>query len=321
MSSVQQNGPAPASTAPASTAPVSTAPVSTAPAGRPRLAVLGLGGMGEAMALRLCERDFAVAVFNRTASKAAGTVAAGARAAANPAAAVEGADVVLVSLAEQLAVESVLFEQALPALAAGTVVIDTSTVSPEYARQADRRLTEAGCHRIEACLLGNPVQARSGAMRVLTAGDPADVERARPVLRTIGRQLIHVGGPGLAATMKLAFNLLLGAQVASLAEAVSYGVAAGLDREMLLSNIAESGFSSLVMSFRAEIMRERRYQPPAFRTTLMAKDLRLALSDAAEHSLAMPVTALVAGEFARVQAAGGADDDAAVLVEHPHPLA
>lgn len=286
-------------------------------AGAPAVAVLGLGGMGQGMALRLCERGFDVTAFNRTTGKARVVAEAGGRLAPDPAAAVAGAQVVLVSLAEQAVVESMLFGAAWPALRPGTLVIDTSTVSPEYARDADRRLREHGCRRVEACLLGNPVQARSGSMRILTAGAEADIAEARPVLRAIGRQLIAVGGPGAAASMKLAFNLLLGAQVASLAEAVSYGVAAGLDRDMLLANIAASGFSSLVMSFRAEIMRERRYAPAAFRASLMAKDLRLAVDDAARHSVAMPVTELVAAEFERVKAAGAGDADAAVLLEHP----
>lgn len=284
----------------------------------PRLAVLGLGGMGEGMALRLRDKGFPVTVYNRTASKAAAAVQAGADSAPDPAAAVRAAEVVLVSLSEQSAVESIVFEQALPQLRPGTTVIDTSTVSPEYARAAARRLAAVGCRRVEACLLGNPVQARSGSMRILTAGEPDDIDRIRPVLRAIGRQLIHVGGPGAAASMKLAFNLLLGAQVASLAEAVNYGVAAGLDREMLLTNIAESGFSSLVMSFRAEIMRERRYRPPAFRSRLMVKDLELVIADATARSVAMPVTAQVVKEFNRLQS-DAADDDAAVLVEYPRP--
>lgn len=299
-----------------STAPTQDRTTSVEPDALPRTAMLGLGGMGEGMALRLRDKGFPVTVYNRTASKAAAVIQAGAAAAPDPATAVRAAEVVLVSLSDQSAVESTVFEQALPVLGPGTVVIDTSTVSPDYARDAERRLAAAGCHRVEACLLGNPVQARSGGMRILTAGNPDDIARIRPVLRALGRQLIHVGGPGAAASMKLAFNLLLGAQVASLAEAVNYGVAAGLDREMLLTNIAESGFSSLVMSFRAEIMRERRYRPPAFRSRLMVKDLELAIADAAARSVAMPVTTQVVTEFRRLPA-DAADDDAAVLIEHP----
>jgi 3-hydroxyisobutyrate dehydrogenase-like beta-hydroxyacid dehydrogenase len=159
--------------------------------------------------------------------------------------------------------------------------------------------------------------ARAGRLRVLAAGDSDDVRAVRPVLDALGPQVLHLGGAGMGATMKLAFNLLLGAQVATLAEAVQYGVAAGLDRDELLEAIAESGFSSLVMAFRAELMRGRAYDPPAFRTRLMHKDLSFAVDDAARVDVGMPVTRAAAEAFARVMAAGAAELDAAAILEHP----
>lgn len=278
-------------------------------------AFLGLGGMGSAMALRLLDVGFPLTVWNRTPDRAATTVAAGAQGAVTAAEAVTGRDVVVVSLADDDAVEAVLFGGALHAMRRGTVVVDTSTVSPAFARAAAERLARTGVRRVEACVLGNPSQARAGQMRILTAGDPVHVDAVRPVLDALGAQVIHVGPAGAAATMKLVFNLLIGAQVASLAEAVTFGRAAGLDRDMLLTAIQESGFSSMVMAFRAAIMRDRRYEPAAFRARLMAKDLRLALAGAQGVGVAMPVTATAQRRFEDVVAAGDGDLDAAVLLE------
>ena len=115
--------------------------------------------------------------------------------------------------------------------------------------------------------------------------------------------------------MKLVMNLLLGAQVASLAEAVSYGVAAGLDRDLLLAAIGGSGFSSKVMSFRADIMRERRYEPAAFRSRLMAKDLGLGLGEAARLGISMPVVERAADRYRDLVEKGDGDLDAAALLE------
>ncbi len=280
-------------------------------------AVLGLGNMGAGMAGRLLAAGFPVTVYNRSPGKAAGLAAGGARLAATPAEAVTGARAVLVSLGDETAVEQVLFEQALPALVAGQVVIDTSTVSPTFARAAAVRLAGAGIRRVEACVLGNPHQARAGELRVLAAGTAGDVAEVRDLLDVLGREVRHVGPAGHGASTKLVFNLLLGAQLAALAEAVAYGVRAGLDRELLLGAIEHSGFSSRVLAFRAALMREGRYEPAAFRTRLMAKDLDLVTREAAALGVELPVATRAAERFAEAVAAGLGDLDAAVIGAGP----
>jgi 3-hydroxyisobutyrate dehydrogenase-like beta-hydroxyacid dehydrogenase len=286
---------------------------------RPSVAVFGLGGMGAAMADRLLRAGYGVSVYNRTPAKARPLVDAGARGAGSAADAARGAEVLLLSLSDEAAVRGVLFDQLGGCLGPGITVIDTSTVSPTFARECAARVEATGARRVEACVLGNAQLARAGRLRVLTAGDEPDVRRVRPLLDALGQQVIHAGAAGQAATMKLAFNLLLGAQVATLAEAVQYGVAAGLDRDQLLEAIAESGFSSLPMAFRADLMRRRAYDPPAFRTRLMHKDLRFAVADAGRLGVGLPVTATAAESFARVMLVGAADLDAAALAEHPAP--
>lgn len=283
--------------------------------GTRRVAVLGLGGMGGGMAHRLLDGGVDLTVWNRTPAKAAGLVAAGARQADSPAEAVTDADVILVSLADEEAVEQVVFGTVCAAARPGTPIVDTSTVSPTYARQAGERAARAGVKRIEACVVGNPHQARNGELRVLTAGSPDDLDEVADLLALLGPQVVHLGPPGMAATMKLVFNAMLGAQVASMAEAVAYGERAGLDRDMLLTAVERSGFSSRVMSFRAALMRERTYQPAAFRTRLMNKDLRLALAEAATVGVDMPVVERSAATFTEAIDAGYGDQDAAAVHE------
>ena len=280
------------------------------------IACLGLGAMGGGMATRLLETGSRLTVWNRTRTRIGPLEQGGATAAASPAAAVADAGVVVVSLADESAVEAVLFghDGAVAAMRPGAVLVNTSTLSPRYAVRLAGRLGAAGVQQLEANVLGNPLQARSGELRVLTSGPPALAERVRPILERLGKQVVHVGPAGNAAATKLVFNALLGAQLASLAEAVGYGVRAGLDRDRLLAAIAESGFSSLVMSFRAGLVREGRYTPAAFRSALMAKDLRLALGEAAERGHPMPVIEASGRHFDAVVAAGDGDLDAAVLV-------
>ncbi|MCX4820573.1 NAD(P)-binding domain-containing protein [Streptomyces sp. NBC_01142] len=289
---------------------------SVAAPGRTPLAFIGLGNMGGGMAHALLDSGRTLTVYNRTAAKARSLVDAGAATAGSPADAAAGHSVVVLSLSDEAVVDDVLFTQIVPVLAPGSIVIDTSTVSPAYARKAAARLADAGLRRVEACVVGNPFQAREGKLRVYTSGAEQDVAEVADVLDTIGSEVLHLGAPGTAATLKLIFNLLLGAQVASLSEAVAYGVRTGLDRDRLLSAIAESGFSSLVMRFRAELMRKGSYEPAFFRSALMEKDLRLAIEDATGAGVELAVLDTVRAGFAAVVAAGDGDKDASVLIEH-----
>jgi 3-hydroxyisobutyrate dehydrogenase len=292
----------------------------TAPNGPGRtIACLGLGAMGSGLAHRLLDEGWTVSVFNRTAAKAASLAERGARTAATPAAAVADADTVLVSLSGPDAVERVLFGEngedgALHGLKPGTVLVDASTVSPDFSRDCTARLAAAGVSRVEACLIGNPFQARSGDVRVLAAGEHADVATVSALLETIGKHVWHLGGTGSAATAKLAFNALLGVQLAGLAEALDIGAAGGVDRAGLLDAIAGSGFSSPVLTFRAALLRDDRLVPAAFRADLMAKDLRLAERTARDHGLDADLLTHAARRFAAVAARGDGEKDAAVVL-------
>ncbi|MFE3858262.1 NAD(P)-dependent oxidoreductase [Streptomyces griseorubiginosus] len=279
-------------------------------------AFIGLGAMGAGMAHSLLDAGFELTVHNRTASRAAPLAEAGAHVAGSAAGAAADRDTVVLSLSDEAAVDEVLFGQVLPVLRPGATVVDTSTVSPRYARDSARRLGAAGVRRVEACVVGNPLQARQGALRVFAAGEEQDIEAVRDLLEAIGTEVVTVGAPGTAATVKLVLNLLLGAQVAALAEAVAYGVRAGLDRDQLLASVAGSGFSSAVLRFRAELMRKDSYEPAFFRSALMEKDLRLAVSDGADLGVPMPVLERVRGRFEDVVRAGDGDKDAAVLARH-----
>lgn len=268
------------------------------------IAVLGLGGMGAGMAHALRGAGHPVRVHNRTLAKAAPLAAEGATVCASAAEAVRGADAVLLSLADEHAVDAVL---ARVELDPDQPVIDTSTVSPAYARTAASRL-----RRVEACVLGNPPMAAAGQLRVFTAGNRADVDAVAWVLDAIGQDVRYLGAAGRASSLKLAFNLLLGIQTAGLAEAVRFAEASGVDRGLFLDAVDNSGWRSPVLSFRAHYMREGVYRPAGFRSALMHKDLFLAQN---ETTVELPLVATAAGCYQHVLDAGRGDDDAAVIVE------
>lgn len=281
------------------------------------VAVIGLGGMGGGMARALLSAGFAVTVFNRSQDKTVPLVEAGAIPAPTAADAGAEADVVLLSLADESAVDELLFGEVVWRLAPGTVVIDTTTVSPSYARNTAVRLAASGVERLEACVVGNPEMAATGQLRIFTSGEESTGDRVRPVLSALSQQIRYLGEPGRASALKLALNLLLGIQTAGLAEAAAFVEAAGLDQELLLNVVLNSGWRSPVLGFRAEFMLRRSYEPAGFRTELMHKDLDLAMEQAAAYQLSLPLVRQATERFAAVIDAGRGDEDAAVVIEVP----
>jgi 3-hydroxyisobutyrate dehydrogenase-like beta-hydroxyacid dehydrogenase len=281
------------------------------------LAFIGLGEMGGGMALCLRAAGISLVVHNRTAARAAPLAQAGARVAASSAEAVRGARIVMLSLADEEAVEQVLFTELAGRLRRGAIVIDTSTVSPAYSMSAAERLAAVGVRRVEACLIGNPAMARAGQLRIVTAGRPEDADEIHVILDALAQDVRHVGPVGSAAALKLAFNLILGNQIAALAEAIALAECSGLERDLFLTALTASGFSSPTLAFRAGLIRQRRYEPPGFRSALMEKDLRLALGEAAHHGIALPLTRCAANRFAETVLAGDGGKDAAIIAELP----
>lgn len=286
-----------------------------------RIGVLGLGAMGSAMASRLAEAGFDVTGFNRSANRPAPLGAAGIRVARTPAEAAADADVLLLSLASDTAVHEVLTGPAgaLAAARPGTLVADTSTISPESARVIAASVTKAGHRPLDACVVGNARHGRDGELRFMIGGAEDDLADLRPVLDALSKEVVHVGGHGMGATAKVTMNLLMGVQLQALAEAVVFGERAGLPRQQLIDMIVASGFSSPVMRFKAGVMSRRAFGQADFRLRLMRKDLLLALTAGQRMGVPLPATTASYEVLTMAVNSGlGEQDCAAVLAEMEH---
>src|SRR3989440_471896 len=257
-----------------------------------KIGFIGLGAMGIGMASRLAESGHDITVYNRTRGKSEQVGQLGAQVADSPAEAARAADVVMLSLADQHVVESMLFgdEGVFGSLREGGYVVDMSTVPPVFARELAAKAAEAGYRAIDACVLGNPQHAREGELRVMVGGDEADFHEIEPILQTIGKDIAYLGTNGMGATMKLVLNMLMGVQMPALAEAVVFGERAGLPRGKILEMIAQSGYSSPVMAFRCMLMKERKFEDPSFKLALMRKDMMLVLDVCKELDVPLPVS-------------------------------
>jgi 3-hydroxyisobutyrate dehydrogenase len=284
--------------------------------GEQRIGFIGLGNMGAGMACRLAEAGYELAVYNRTREKAEPVAELGARVADSPADAAEGADVLMLSLANQDAVREVLFGPvgAAGALPEGAYIVDMSTIPPDFARELAETAPESGHRALDACVYGAPMHARSGELRVMVGADEADFHAVEGILETIGKEVTYLGGNGMGATMKLVLNMLMGVQMPALAEAIVFGERAGLKREDILNMISGSGYSSPVMNFRCNFIGQRAFDKAAFRLALMRKDMMLVLAESQGLAVPMPVAESAYATLTAAQQQGLGDLDVAAVV-------
>lgn len=281
-----------------------------------RLAYIGLGNMGNGMACRLVESGYDVTVYNRTREKAKEVEDLGARIAESPAAAAAQADVVMLSLADQGVVTSMLFgdDGVFGTLKPGGYVVDMSTVPPAFARELAGKAGESGYRALDACVYGAPFHARTGELRVMVGGAEEDYDAVAPILESLGKQLTYLGPNGMGATMKLVVNMLMGVQMPALAEAVVFGERAGLPRKAILDMVNGSGYSSPVMNLRCPMMEQRQFQNALFKLSLMRKDMMLLLAESQELGVPMPVSEASYASLTAAKAQGLGNLDVAAIV-------
>ena len=267
------------------------------------IAVLGLGIIGGAWARNLTEDGHDVRPWNRTPKGLPGERASVAEA-------VTDADFVIIVVADPPAVRSVL-EQALPSLKPGAVVLQSSTISPEWTRKFAAQVAEAGGRYIDGPFTGSKLAAEQ-RQTVYYLGGEADVIGAiRPVIERLSQVIMHIGPIGAASSLKLAMNLNLAAMAQALSESLTLARREGISDEIyfeaLNRNVGRSGLSDLKQpKFTA------RDYAPQFSMKHMAKDLRLALETSGEHPL--PQTQNLHALYERGLAAGYGDDDFIGLV-------
>lgn len=270
------------------------------------IAFLGLGAMGSRMAKRLLGRGDTVRVWNRSPGPADALVHDGAIPAATPRAAAEGADVVLTMVSDDLAARAVWLDGetgALGGMRAGALAIEFSSVTPDWIAELGAAATERHVDLVDAPVSGSRPQAEGGQLVFIMGGEVEAVARAKQVVAPLGAAFHHVGGSGRGARMKLAVNLLLGAQVACVAEILGALAADGFDERQAAELIAGSAVASPASANYARIMAERR-EVTMFPVDLMAKDLGYAVKAANAKGLSAPIAEAALSAFQAASAAG-----------------
>ena len=261
-----------------------------------RIGLIGLGLMGRPMGMNLLKAGHKLTVWNRTASRAQELVAAGAKLAKTPREAAAEAEILLTMVSDPPALEEVLWghegknDGALGGLRAGSIYIDSSTVSPALVRKIAAACAERQVRFLDAPVTGGDWGAREGNLVFMIGGDAATLKEMEPILGVMGKKWFHLGPNGAGQTIKLAMNGILALQVGAMAEALALVTRAGLQGEQLIEVMQASMARSGVLDVKSPLMVKGDFKP-SFPLRLMHKDLGLMLDLANQLGVALPATA------------------------------
>ena len=282
----------------------------TASASKPRLAFLGIGLMGKPMAANLLKAGYEVTIWNRTTSKAEALLPLGARIAASPAEAA-GVDILITMLEAGPQVESVL-DVTLDQIAAGSLVIDMSSTRQAEAQSLHAKLNKRGIHFMDAPVSGGVLGAEAATLAIMAGGSAEDFRRAEPVFAAMGRSTL-VGPAGCGQLAKLCNQLIVGATIDIVAEALLLAQAGGADPTAVRQAIRGGFAESRILEVHGQRMLDRNFIPGGQIKT-QTKDLENILIAATNAGISLPVTEIVASHFRSLLASVPFADHSAALL-------
>ena len=288
-----------------------------------RIAFIGLGNMGGPMALNLLKAGHALRVFDLNRPAVAEAVSAGAVAAADAAEAVHDAEVVVSMLPASRHVEGLYLGEngLLGKIPVGALVIDCSTIAPASARKVAGAAGDRGLAMLDAPVSGGTAGAQAGTLTFIVGGPEATLERARPYLQAMGRNIFHCGDSGAGQVAKLCNNMALGAIMAVTGEAIALGVAHGLDPKVLSGMMAVStgrSWATEVCNPWPGVLENApasRGYAGGFGNDLMLKDLGLAAEAAMGVGASIPMGELARNLYAMNSRAGNGRLDFSSVVK------
>lgn len=284
----------------------------------PRLGFVGLGLMGGPMTGRLLAAGYGVTVWNRTRAKIEPLLEMGAVEADGPAAVTAASDFVLMCLTDADAVEAVVFGAGGVGEAAGPdkLLVDFSSMAPDRAREMAGRLkSEAGMGWIDAPVSGGVKGAEEGTLAILAGGEAEDIERVRAVLAHLSQRVTHMGPSGAGQVTKLCNQVIVGSNIATIAEAVRLAEASGVDAKSLSEALAGGFADSAPLQIFGPRFAGRVTEPLLGHVYTMLKDLDAANALGAVNLAPLTMAATAAELLRRAAANGYAEEDIGMIME------
>jgi len=280
-----------------------------------RVALLGTGLMGFPMSVNLLKGGFDLAVWNRTRSKAEPLGEQGARVADSAADAAKGADVVITMLESGPIVRDVVFDSGVAdAMAAGSTLIDMSSIPPKMAQEHAERLAQAGVNHLDAPVSGGVPGAEKGTLAIMVGGDASVFAQTEPVFAPMGRATL-VGPAGAGQLAKLANQTIVAVTITAVAEGLLLAGVGGADPKGVQAALSGGFADSIILQNHGTRMIDRNFVPGG-RSKVQLKDLDTIVETARDLGLELPTVELVRNLFAALVEHGDGDvDHSGVLLE------
>jgi 3-hydroxyisobutyrate dehydrogenase-like beta-hydroxyacid dehydrogenase len=280
------------------------------------LGFVGLGVMGSEMVLRLLEKGHSLTGYNRTRSKAARLLDKGMKWAGSPREVAAASDLTFSMVTNSAALETIVegLDGILAGLSPGKVLIDMSTVSPEFSRCVAAKVRAKGADMVDAPVSGSVITLQEGKLSVMVGGRKDTFDRVMPLLLDIGPKVTYVGDNGLALVMKIAANLSLAVQMLAFSEGVLLAEKSGISREVAVEVLTNSAIASPMVKYRGPFV----LKLPAeawFNVNMMQKDMLLALDLGRALDVPMPTTAVTNEFLTAARGMGLVQEDFAVLFD------
>jgi 2-hydroxy-3-oxopropionate reductase len=280
-----------------------------------QIGFIGLGIMGQPMALNLLKGGHRLALHSRS-GVPQGLIEAGGTACGSGTEVARQSDVIIVMVPDTADVERVLFGAGAVSegLSSGKTVIDMSSISPLATKTFASRIEQLGCRYLDAPVSGGEIGAKSGTLTIMVGGSQSAFEAMHPILALLGKTITLVGESGAGQTAKVANQIIVALNIEAVSEALIFASKLGADPAKVRQAIAGGFAGSRVLDVHGQRMIERTFKP-GFRVRLHKKDLELALRAAADVGISLPATAIAQQLFNACVARGGADWDHSAMVK------
>lgn len=280
------------------------------------LGFIGLGVMGSQMVARLLDKGHTVTGYNRTQSKAQWLVQKGMKLVSTPREVAEAADITFAMVTNAAALKSIAEgpDGLLGGMRAGKVFVDISTLTPDFSREMAEKVRAKGADMVDAPVSGSVITLQEGKLSVMVGGRAETFERIKPILLELGPKVTHVGGNGLALSMKIASNLSLAVQMLAFSEGVLLAEKSGIAREVAVDVLTNSAIASPMIKYRGPFVLQ---QPEEawFDVNMMQKDMLLALELGRKLDVPLPTTAVTNEFLTAARAMHWAKFDFAIIFE------
>ncbi|MDE3048834.1 MAG: NAD(P)-dependent oxidoreductase [Nitrospirota bacterium] len=283
------------------------------------LALLGTGLLGRAIAERLQSVGHSVTVYNRTTSKALPLQACGITVVTRPEQAIAQTDCVVLMLADAAAIRAVLLTPASLAVLRGKTVIQMGTIAQEESLALQAEIERVGGSYCEAPVLGSLAEAQTGTLFVMVGGTEGQFVQWNPLFRSLSREPRLIGSVGKAASLKLALNQLIAAEISAFALSLGLGQRAGVPVDTFMAILRESALFAPAFEKKLPRLLTRDYQHPNFSTRHLLKDVELFLKEASGYELTTSGLEGIRPVLERTIAQGLGEADYASLYETVNP--